>query len=197
MIPYTRDDFKKYVYAKGVHRTRRIEEIINALVVVDGFDKGEAFDDLGYQLDEVRGWLWQTAFVDDDDQAEAEWKRDRAWARSRPPNLEVATCHPESVKAWEAAAVYSDGRPVSTTLRFGDGEHDYVTYFWHPDPLHPRNRPGAVVEVSEGPYPFRFRQIVVTAPGVVDTFVDEDDRRKEPDDPNLNALDFDAEEDQL
>ncbi len=40
----------------------------------------------------------------------------------------------------EAASTYGD-RQIATTLRFGDSKHDYVTQFWHPDPLHPATAP--------------------------------------------------------
>jgi hypothetical protein len=120
----------------------------------------EVTNDLGCQFDIVCGDLWQAAFIDDDDQAEAEAQR--------------ASVPEEIQKAREAANAYSDGRPVTTTSRFGDGEHDYVTHVWHPDPLHPDNRPGAVIDFSVGPYPFRYRRLIVTAPGFIDT-VDEED----------------------
>jgi hypothetical protein len=40
--------------------------------------------------------------------------------------------------------------------------------------MRPDNRVGAVIDYSEGPYPFRFRRLIVTAPGFIDT-VDEED----------------------
>ena len=155
MIPYTAADYKKYVHAKGVHRIGRINEIIDALDSAHGFDP-EVTNDLGYQLDEAQMWLWLAAFCDDDDHTKSEYER---------------MADPEAQKA---ADTYSDGRPVTTTFRFGDGDHDYVTHVWHPDPLHPRNRSGAVIEFSEGPYPFRWRQLIVTAPGVIDTLEEDD-----------------------
>ena len=155
MIPYTAADYKKYVYAKGVHRIGRINEIVEALDSTHGFDP-EMTNDLGHQLDEVQRWLWLAAFCDDDDHTESECER---------------MANPEAQKA---ADTYSDGRPVTTTFRFGDGDHDYVTHVWHPDPLHPRNRAGTVIEFSEGPYPFRWRQLIVTAPGLIDTLEEDD-----------------------
>jgi hypothetical protein len=111
-------------------------------------------------------YLWLAAFVDDHRQADW-WKQQRiGWVRVNG----FSEPEPELERARKAADVYSDGRPVTTTFRFGDGGDEYVTHVWHPDPLHPDNRPGAVIEFSRGPYPFRFRNVIVTAPGIIDTY---------------------------
>jgi hypothetical protein len=55
----------------------------------------------------------------------------------------------------------------TTTLRYGEGEDEYVTHIWHPDPQHPTNQAGAVIDFSPGPYPFRYRYVTVVAPGVL------------------------------
>jgi hypothetical protein len=52
-------------------------------------------------------------------------------------------------------------------LRYGEGEDEYATHIWHPDPQHPTNRAGAVIDSSQGPYPFRYRYVTVVAPGVL------------------------------
>ena len=52
--------------------------------------------------------------------------------------------------ASEAASTYGD-RQIATTLRFGDSKHDYVTHFWHPDPLHPATAPALGWNFAKGP----------------------------------------------
>ena len=77
-------------------------------------------NDLGYMLDTAVYYLWLAAFVDDHRQADAEQQRSIAWAQAHP----AAGRDPEEARAHKAADIYSDGRPVTTTLRFGDGEDD-------------------------------------------------------------------------
>lgn len=60
--------------------------------------------------------------------------------------------------------------PWATAGSFGDEKHDYVTHVWHPD-----NRTGAVIDFSEGPYRWRYRQLIVTALGIIDAVEEEDD----------------------
>lgn len=164
MIPYTTGDYKKYVYAQGKRPIWRIQEIITALDGAHGFDSEDG-NDLAYMLANAGYYLWLAAFVDDHRQADAEKQRGIAWGPAHP-----ATDPNPEAKAHKAADTYSDGRPVTTTFRFGDGADDYVTHVWHPDPLHPDNRPGAVIEFSQGPFPFRYRHLIVTAPGIIDTY---------------------------
>ena len=164
MIPYTSDDYKKYVYAKGIHRIARMEEVVEA---VAPNLTSEVVNDLQTDFDEARTWLWMAAFTADDNQAEADALRDGAWAR-----MELDGIDPEVAEAHKAAGTYSDGRPVTTTFRWGEGESDYVTHIWHPDPLHPRNQAGTTLHSCEGPYPWRHRWVIITAPGVLDV-VDE------------------------
>jgi hypothetical protein len=140
VIPYTATDYKKFVYAQAVNRMRRIEDIIDALDVTDSFENFEALNDLGYQFDTLHDWLRRAAFCDDHRQAEAQ----------------------------EAQNTYIDGRTVATTFKFGDRKCDWVTHVWHPDPLHPDNRPGAMIEFCQEPYPWSYRYLVVTAPGIID-----------------------------
>lgn len=163
MIPYTNEDYKKYVYAKGRHRLWRIEEAVEALDPACDTN-GEAIDDLQMELVEARIWLWRAAFTADDE-AEADDEREAAWAR--------AGVDPQTAEARRAAGIYSDGRPGHHHLPLGEGEGDYVTHIWHPDPLHPRNRAGEMLQFCEGPYPWRHRRMIITAPGVLDV-VDED-----------------------
>jgi hypothetical protein len=143
MIHYTPRDYKKYLYALGVQRLGRLHDI------------GEEFVDeeqLGYsihaELGDIAAWLYRCAFVDDDEIV--------AGVRGIP----AARTRDESLNC------YSDGRPVATTLHWDGGWHTHV---WHPDPLHPDNRPGHIIEPHEyaGDCP---RRIVITTPGIIDVF---------------------------
>ena len=64
---------------------------------------------------------------------------------------------------------YDDGRVVATRFQFGERECDWLIHVWHPDPLHPNNRPGAVIEFPGEPFRFGCRHLLVTAPGIIDT----------------------------
>jgi hypothetical protein len=165
VIPYTTADHKTYVYAQGTRHIRRIHEIIMALAGAHGLHV-EDTEDLEYMLDNAVYYLWRAAFVDDHRQADAAQQRRIAWARV----IGWAEPDPELERARKAVDIYDDGRTVTTTVRFGDGEDEYATHVWHPDPLHPDNRPGSVIEFSQGPYPFRFRNVIVSAPGIIDTY---------------------------
>jgi DNA-binding MarR family transcriptional regulator len=169
VIPYTSGDYKKYVYAQGKHYIRRIQEIIE---VLDGAHRLHAEDteDLWCMLDNAVGHLYRAAFVDDHRQADAEAHPATALA-------------PDEDWAHKPVDLYDDGRTVATTVRFGDGEDDYATHVWHPDPGHPDNQAGAVIEFSRGPYPFRFGLLKVTAPGAIRVLYD--DERNIPEDPDL------------
>jgi hypothetical protein len=165
MIPYSTGDYKKYVYAQGKLYISRIREIIQTLCDAHRLNR-EDTDDLDSLLHNAVEYLWLAAFVDDHRQADAAQQPRPAWARVNG----WAEPDPELERARKAVDIYDDGRTVTTTVRFGDGEDEYATHVWHPDPLHPDNRPGAVIEFSQGPYPFRFRYLIVTAPGIIDTY---------------------------
>ena len=170
MTPYPTGDYKKYIYAQGKQRISRIREIIAALESSNICNIEDA-QDLDSLLVNVVYVLWCAAFVDDHRQADdcAQWRI--GW----PPTHPVPDPKPDEGRALEAADTYSDGRPVTTTFRHGDAEDEYVTHVWHPDPLHPDNRPGGVIEFSQGPYPFRYGVVLVTAPGIIDAYkIDEE-----------------------
>ena len=169
MIPYPTADYKKYCFAQALNRMRRIQDIIDALDGIDCHANCEPLNDLGYQFDTLYGCLWRAAFCDDHRQAEAwEGRRMRARVGTDGPD-------PEIQKSQEAQNTYIDGRTVATTFKFGDREYDWVTHVWHPDPLHPDNRPGAMIEVSQEPYPWSYRYLIVTAPGIIDVMNQEDE----------------------
>lgn len=173
MIPYTADDYKKYVFAQGKFYILRIQEMIEALGEAHGFDWTDA-EDLVYLFHNAVEYLRLAAFVDDYRQTDAAQPGRIAWARADgwiEPDPE-----PD-------ADLYDDGRTVATTVRFGDGDDDYATHIWHPDPGHPDNQPGAVIEFTRGPSPFRFGLLKVTAPGVIRVLYG--DERKIPEDPEL------------
>ena len=142
MIPYTTEDYKKYVFALGVHRVRRLHDVAESLDL-----DLETSDDVTSSLRQVEMWLFLAAFVDDDDAGdEIGWN-----VRDLMGGDEVNT--------------YSDGRPVATTIRWNGG---WVTHVWHPDPLHPSNRPGQVFDLEEESG--CRRRLIITAPGILDTF---------------------------
>lgn len=172
MIPYTTNDYKKYVYAKGESHISRIGEIVQTLCDAHGLNHEDA-NDLYCLLYNAGEHLWLAAFVDD--HREAAQRRRIDWARPEPD--------PELDKARKAVGLYDDGRTVATTVRFGDAKDDYVTHVWHPDSGHPDNQPGAVIEFSRGPYPFRIGRLKVTAPGAIRVLWG--DERNIPEDPDL------------
>jgi hypothetical protein len=92
-------------------------------------------------------WLYLAAFVGDDDA-----RNDMGW-------------HMRDLMGEDAVNTYSDCRPVSTTIRWDDG---WVTHVWHPDRLHPSNRPGQVFDLEEESG--CRRRLIITAPGILDTF---------------------------
>ena len=120
-----------------------------------GFDR----EDVNHVLGHLQWWLYRAAFIDDDDQAQAhdKWVCDRFTAH--------AGLSPELEKMWAGEGTYSDGRPISTRFAFSDDPRDWVIHVWHPDPLHPDNRPGTVLECPEEPYRFGKRYLLVMAPG--------------------------------
>ena len=63
--------------------------------------------------------------------------------------------------------VYSHGRPVSTSKRYGEGQGGVLTHVWHLDPAHHTNQFGQVIEFCQGPFPFRYRYATVIEPGVL------------------------------
>jgi hypothetical protein len=174
---YTTDDYKKYVYAQGKSYISRIQEIIQTLCDAHVLDYEDA-DDLVCMLYNAVEHLWLAAFVDDHRQADAaHWR-----AAGARVNGGVEP-DPELDRARNAVDLYDDGRTVASTVRFGDGKDDYATHVWHPDPRHPDNQPGAVIEFTRGPSPFRFGLLKVTAPGAIRVLYG--DERKIPEDPAL------------
>jgi hypothetical protein len=87
------------------------------------------------------------------------------------------------LRSSEGYDTYSDGRPVTTTVRYGDADDEYVTHTWHPDPNDPDNQPGAEHEFSRGPHPYRYGLLEVTANWGIRVIYD--DERMVPDDPDL------------
>jgi hypothetical protein len=160
----TAEDFKKYTYAEAKNYIRRIQEIVEALDKKFGFDYEDS-QDLGFLFENaVRKYLHQATFFDDHHQVEAQekWEREvrSAYSRTEGPLQEFE-------EMFQALNTFSDGRVVTTTVRYGEGDDETVTHVWHPDPQHPDNQPGAVICFSQGPYPFRWRYATVVAPGVL------------------------------
>jgi hypothetical protein len=143
MSPCSPADYKKYLYAKGVHRIRRIEDTLDRLDLDDEID-----NDIKCSLDSVQSFLYLAAFVEDD----TTMKNEVASAIDLESRSDLNT--------------YSDGRPVNTTIRWDGG---YVTHVWHPDPMHADNCPGQIRELEEESWPCR-RKLIITAPGIIDTF---------------------------
>jgi hypothetical protein len=141
MISHPTDDYKKYVYALGKHRVRRLYDAVGTL----GADL-DISSDITCSLGQLELWLYLAAFVDDDSDNEMGW------------NI-------TDLMAGDAVNTYSDGRPVATTIQWDGG---WVTHVWHPDPQHPSNHPGQVFDLEEE-VGCR-RRLIITAPGVLDTF---------------------------
>jgi hypothetical protein len=68
---------------------------------------------------------------------------------------------------------YTDGRPVSTHLHFGEGSR--WVHLWHPDPSNPHNKPRAVGELTTRGG--TRKQIVIPAVGHLDAVTITDDKR--------------------
>jgi hypothetical protein len=158
VINYTAKDFKKYALAEAKNYIRRIQEIIEALDQKYGFD-GEDSEDLACLFENaVAIYLHRAAFFDDHHRADAHYR----WAIYS--DTENQSEFEEMIGDQDT---YDDGRAVSTTVRYGEGKDETVKHVWHPDPQHPTNQPGAVIDFSQGPYPFRYRYVTVVAPGVL------------------------------
>jgi len=143
MIPYPTEDYKKYIYALGMHRVRRVCDSVGGLDL-----DPEASDDFTYSMHQIQMLFYLAAFVDDDDAS-----NDMGW-------------HVRDLMRGDAVNTYSDGRPVATTIQWDGG---WVTQVWHPDPLHPSNRPGQVFDLEEESGRCR-KRLIMTAPGILDTF---------------------------
>ena len=143
MIPYPTEDYKKYIYALGMHRVRRLYDSVGGLDL-----DVDTSTDIVCSLGQLEMWLYLAAFVDHDD------------ARN-----DVGR-HLRDLMGGDAVNTYSDGRPVATTIRWDGG---WVTHVWHPDPLHPSNQPGRVLDLEEESGWCR-RRLIITAPGILDTF---------------------------
>jgi hypothetical protein len=150
VISYTTEDYKKYFYALGMHRVRRVCDSVGGLDL-----DPEASDDVTYSMHQIQMWLYLAAFVDDDDAG-----NEMGW------NL-------RDLIGGDAVNTYSDGRPVATTIRWDGG---WVTHVWHPDPQHPSNQPGQVFDLEEESG--SRRRLIITAPGILDTFVSDEESGK-------------------
>jgi hypothetical protein len=142
MIAYPTEDYKKYIYALGMHRVRRLYDTVGGLDLVS-----ETSDDITCSLRQLQVWLYLAAFVDDDDAG-----NEMGW-------------NVMDLIRGDAVNTYSDGRPVATTIRWDGG---WVTHVWHPDPSHPSNQPGQVFDLEEESG--SRRRLIITAPGILDTF---------------------------
>jgi hypothetical protein len=126
-----------------MHRVRRLYDSVGTL------DAGlDISTDITCSLRQLEMWLYLAAFVDDDEAYN---------------DMGGHLCN---LMAGDAVNTYSDGRPVATTIRWDGG---WVTHVWHPDPLHPSNRPGQVLDLEEESGRCR-RRLIITAPGILDTF---------------------------
>jgi len=141
MIPYPTEDYKKYIYALGKHRVRRLHDSVGTLDL-----HPDISNDITCSLDQVEMWLYLAAFVEDDDVG-----NEIGWSMT-------------DLMAGDAVNTYSDGRPVTTTIRWDGG---WVTHVWHPDPLHPSNCPDQVFDLEEESG--SRRRLVITALGILDT----------------------------
>lgn len=142
MIPYPTEDYKKYIYALGMQRIRRLYDSMGGLDL-----DIDTSTDIVCSLGQLEMWLYLAAFVDHDD------------ARNDMGR------HLRDLMGGDAVNTYSDGRPVATTIRWDGG---WVTHVWHPDPQHPSNRPGQVFDLEEESG--SQRRLIITAPGILDTF---------------------------
>jgi hypothetical protein len=156
MIPYSTEDYKKYIYAHVAHRIGRIGDTVNRLEL-----DADTEEELVCSLIQVQWFLYHAAFVDDEDAA----KEVVAAYVDDDDAAEEVGCALDLMRRSDLNT-YSDGRPVTTTIRWDGG---YVTHVWHPDPMHPDNRPGQVRNLQEESWPCR-RKLVITAPGIIDTF---------------------------
>jgi len=142
VIPYPREDFKKYICALGRHRIERLYDLFG------GLDPDlETTNDGMCSLGQLQLWLYLAAFVDDDQAG-----NEIGW-------------NVRDLISGDAVNTYSDGRPVATTIRWDGG---WVTHVWHPDPQHPSNQPGQVFDLEEESW--SRRRLIITAPGILDTF---------------------------
>ena len=97
MIPYPREDFKKYICALGRHRIERLYDLFG------GLDPDlETTNDGMCSLGQLELWLYLAAFVDDDDAG-----NEIGW-------------NVRDLISEDAVNTYSDGRPVATTGRWDD-----------------------------------------------------------------------------
>jgi hypothetical protein len=144
MIPYTTEDYEKYICALGRHRIERLYDSVGGLDL-----DIDISTDITCSLGQLELWLYLAAFVDDDDDDAG---KEIGW-------------NVRDLIRGDAVNMYSDGRPVATTIRWDGG---WVTHVWHPDPLHPSNRPGQVLDLEEEV--LCRRRLIITAPGILDTF---------------------------
>jgi hypothetical protein len=165
-LPYSTEDYKKYVYAQGRSYLCRIQENIEAIDKDLGLDENS--EDLACMLATVKGFLWAAAFGTDERRTTAEMERDMRKAQQAPDDIDWPIVRALSTDT------YFDGRTVATAVRYGERDDEYYVHVWHPDPAHPSNQPGAMIEFSQGPYPWRYRTVHVIAPGVIEVEKEED-----------------------
>ncbi len=162
-------DWKKYCYAHGVDRLNRIHDIgrtfrahVDVEELVEKNPASDAVDDLQWiheNLGAMELTLYWATFFDPD--ATHDYRR--------YPDYGERGVRYSDLDDEEFLNHYSDGRLVSTTLRWENGWH---THIFNPDPRHPDDRPGRVyrIEAYSGFRENSPRRIIVTASGVVDVF---------------------------
>ena len=218
-LPYTTEDYKKYLYAKAQCQSWRMHEILDAVDIDQ-----DSREDLDYRLGALMGLcsrrrLWTPAHTSRRRDAKKPSGRNvrpntrHGWPNNEPsrpgrrrrnrdcgsgwptalPRLPAPPPPPFDPVAFRANLgmdhnLYSHRKvPVTTTLRFGDAEDDYVMHVWHPDPDHPDNQPRASHEFCRGPgdgYPWRCGMLEVTTPGSIRLVYP--DENVEPDESDLD-----------
>lgn len=139
---YPSEDYGKYLYAQTVLRIHRIIDEMDFL--------GEADSNFGTflfeKLEEIEACSHLAVFED----------RDAIYSTKIPKRVCMALT---------GELTYSDGRQVAT---FVDWEGGSATYVWHPDPTHPSNQPGQVIDMDDirGP---GHRKFVVAGLNIIDT----------------------------
>jgi DNA-binding Lrp family transcriptional regulator len=192
--PYSDSDYKKYVFAQGQSEIWRIQENIKALDL--DTENDEDLRCLLYSvMDCLRRAVFVNAEQAEAEHqqrlAKAETLRAEREARiaemealseeehrERFERMKAAVYEPEpEPPLFDPVAVreldgidntYDDGRPVTTAVRYGEAEDEYVLHIWDPDPNHPDNQVGAVVEFSQGPHPWRHRYAHILGPDEIE-----------------------------
>jgi hypothetical protein len=142
-------DYRKYHYALAQERLVRACEIIDRIVL----DATNSEDLNATLMRTVMDDMRRAVFLDAEP-AESNRLVDMV--------VEGSGFDMAAYRAAEGHDTYADGRPVTTTLHYGDADDEYITHVWHPDPRHPLNQVGAIIDYSQGPYPYRHRHVLVT-----------------------------------